>query len=238
MVHRTPVAVTKFELQFPSHSFPPSSRAKVAGAHCMEEASTGTMVLLWAGGFQKVGGEQVSPLTGEVTRHRDRNIPYNLPVPSHPSNWVPLAAEVGPDSCDCGGPAPGLLLLLTRPHDPQFTVPSGWGRQLCPGHALLDEPLLPETGGHPVCERVGHPAPSGPPDLLGLAAGHVLCRVRHDTPVRIPGTGSGCVCTHPAVQWQADLLPHLTLWPNPGQGTVRTSVRNSGHTEEQQVGLS
>lgn len=51
--------------------FPPSSRAKVAGTLHMEEASTGTVVLRCAGGFQKVGGEQVSPLTGEATSHRD-----------------------------------------------------------------------------------------------------------------------------------------------------------------------
>lgn len=118
----------------------------------MEETSTATVVLRWAGGFQKVGGEQVSPLTGEATRHRDRTVPHNLPIQCHQSTWVPVSAEAGTDSCDCGGPAPGLLLLLTGPHYPQFCVPYEWNRQLRPGHVVLDEPLLPETGGHSVCE--------------------------------------------------------------------------------------
>lgn len=111
----------------------------------MEEASTATVVPHWAGGFRKVGGEK--PAGTETEKN-----PHNLPLQCHQSTWVPVSAEVGTDGYDCDGLAPRLLLLLTRPHDPQLTGPYEWDCPLCPGHAVLDEPLLLETDGYPLCE--------------------------------------------------------------------------------------
>lgn len=124
----------------------------MAGASCMGEASPPTVVLHWAGDFQKVGGEQFSHLEGEATRPRDREIPHNLQIQGHQSAWIGISAEAGTDSPDCGGPAPRLLPVLTRLPDPQLTVPHEWDHQLRPSHAVLDELLLSEASGHPVCE--------------------------------------------------------------------------------------
>ena len=208
---------------------PPSCGA-VARASRLGPAPPPAVLLRWAGS-QEVGGKRAAPLQGEATGPRDGEVPDGVPVRRHQGLRVPVSAEGGTDGPDVGRPATGPLLLLPGPHALQLLVPGGRGRRLCPGHVVLDEPFLPEAGGHPVCERGGHRTAGGPPDLLGPATGHLLPRGRRDPHDGEPGSAPGAIHADPAVQWETDLLPHPALRARPGPRAVHAGVRGAGRAQ-------
>ncbi|VCW67683.1 unnamed protein product, partial [Gulo gulo] len=206
---------------------PPPSCATGGRPSCLEKACVRAVVPHRAGSWE-VDGEQDPHPEGEACRHGRGAVPDGLSVRCYPSLQVSVPAEGDADGADAAGPAAWLLRVLARPRDSRQLVPGGWGSRLRPGHAFLDEPLLPEASGHPVCERGGHCAAGSSPDLLGPAAGHRLARGRCDPPDGEQGPAPGAVRAHPAVRREADLLPQPALRTRPGQRAFHTGVWDAG----------